>query len=461
MGTAPSPTDPSLPQLEIITDPELMREVFQRHLQPLGGEAYEVRECQISYKHHRKALRSLTHYDLRLTEPSTGRERSQLVTGVVYTGGRTRRIWKELRRSKAGREIPGTSLAFEPFSYVPDLDMLVQVFPYDYRLPALPLLTAGPTPELEALLLDQFEPGDWQAEAWDVEALRYRAVQRAALRLTVRARDATTGRVEERRFYAKVYLEGERGGYLGGKQTYQMLQELWEKASAGSTGFTVGKPIAYLSDLRTLLQEEVPGISLVGLLHREEEAIPAVRKAARALASLHLDDLVVPQRRHLRDEVVRLERVGKLLQSACPHLEPEIEEIVNTVVAGLEEVPPAPIHGDLKPGHILLDGDSVGLIDLDKCAMSDPMLDVADFLFSLTKVSPHSPHDHPRAVVGAFVEEYFAHVPEDWRARLPLHYAGNSLKKAAVPVRHRVPDWSDKVEAYLEKARNSLAGKGW
>ena len=232
----------------------------------------------------------------------------------------------------------------------------------------------------------------------------------------------------------------------------------------GGAGFTVGRPIAYLSGLRTLLQEEVPGTTLGRVLRQEEEAIPAVRKVARALAALHLDDVVVPQRRDLRDEVARLERASKLLRSACPHLGPRIDEIVGTVVAGLEEVPLAPTHGDLKPPHILLDGDSVALIDFDKCAMADPLLDVVDLLVSLDRVSRRAslPHDHyPQEVVQAFVEEYFVHVPEDWHARLPFHYAGNLLKRAAQSTRRQEPGWPDRVEALLEKAEDSLGGRGW
>ena len=355
---APAAHANGFPQLKVATDAELMREVFQKHLRPFGEKAYQVRECRLSYTHYREAIRCVLHYHLRLAEPGTGRERSQLVTGVMYAGGRTRRTWQELRQSEPGRGTAGASPTFEPFSYIPDLDMLVQVFPYDHLLPALPLLMAGPSPELEPLLLARLGPGDWRTEAWDVELLRYRAVQRAPLRVTMRARDAATERAEERRFYAKVYVREEEG-----EQTYQVLRELWNKTGAGGVAFNVGRPIAYLSDLRTLLQEEVPGTSLQAILHRQEEAIPAVRRVARALAMLHL----------LRHEVGTLKREGKLLQSACPHLRAVIEEIVGAVVAGLEQVPPAPIHGDLKPADIMLNGDSVGLIDFDKFAMADPV----------------------------------------------------------------------------------------
>jgi hypothetical protein len=77
--------------------------------------------------------------------------------------GKTRRKWGKLRVSypKGISEIIST---FEPFSFIPDLGMLVQVFPYDRRLPTLPLLIAEPLPGLKLPLLARFGPGNWRTE---------------------------------------------------------------------------------------------------------------------------------------------------------------------------------------------------------------------------------------------------------------------------------------------------------
>jgi len=440
-----------------------MREVFQRHLEPLDGKAYRVLECRIFGIRRQQALhRCMVQYILRLADPRTGGEQDQWVTGVMYSGWRTRwmleklrfrRVWEGLRRSGPGR---GTaSSAFAPAYYVPELRMLVQVFPYDHRLPALPLLMAGPSPELEPLLLARFGPGDWQTEAWEVEPVRYQAELRATLRLTVRARDAATGRAEEKRFYVKVY-HNEKG-----KQTHEALRELWTRAEAGGAGFTVGRPVAYLSSLRVLVQEEVVGTSLKDMLLRGDDVTPVMRKVARDLAALHLGHTVTARRRRLRDEVTRLEKAGKLLRWACPHLGPEIEEIVGAVVAGLGEVSPAPTHCDLKPNHIMLDENRLILIDLDGFAWADPILDVARLSAYLIKAPLLSPlhHDQPRAVARTFVEEYFAYAPEAWRERLPLHYAGAYLRLAFGLWRRQPPGWPDKVENVIKEAKDSLAGK--
>ena len=443
-----------------------MREVFQRHLRSLGEEAHEVRGCQISFMRQRAGLRCLVHYTLHLKEPSTGREWRQLVTGVMYGRDRTRRTWERLRRSDQAWPVPDASPAFAPFSYIPDLDMLVQVFPYDHRLPALPLLMAGPPPELEPLLLARFGTGSWHTEVWDAEPVRYRVDMRATLRLRVLARDAATDRAEEKCFYAKIYREE-----VVAEQTYQTLRELWDKAGASRAGFAVARPVAYLSGFCTLLQEEVPGTSFRNAFIQmkreaktEEEVLSEVRRVARALAALHLSDAFTPRRRYLRDEVARLQGAANLLQSAYPHLRPEVEEVVGAVVDGLEEVPPVPIHGDFKPNAILVAGDRLTLLDLDTFAGGDPLLDVANFLTNLGEVYPRFslPHERTRAVARAFTEEYFAHVPESWRAGLSLHYAMAILKKFASLHQNREHGWlasGAEVEAFLQEAKDSLAGR--
>jgi hypothetical protein len=318
--------------------------------------------------------------------------------------------------------------------------------------------TAGPSVELEPLVLARFGPGDWQTEAWDVEPVRYLAEMRATLRLTVSARDAATGRTQEKRFYAKVYHDEEKA-----KQTHEVLQALWEKSNADGESFSVGRPVVYLDELRTSIQEEIAGIPLRDVLLEEDRAIPVVRKVARARAALHLGQMVTPRRRYPQRDIAIVEQAGKLLPLACPHLRSEIREIVGAIVAGLEEVPPAPTHCDLSPSHIMLDGDRLYLVDLDEFAGADPMLDVARFLTPLATAPLRLPlpRDRGQAAARAFVEEYFAHAPEAWRARLPVHYAIAVLKMANGFFRRQQPGFPDKIEVLVREARKSLAGEVW
>jgi hypothetical protein len=450
--------DPSFPQLQVAGDPESMRGVFQRHLRPLNNKAYQVRDCRLSRIRYRRGERCVLQYTLRLAEADTGSERIQWVTGVMYADDKTRRKWEKLRVSYP-KDVSENISTFEPFSFIPELGMLVQVFPYDRRLPTLPLLIAEPLPELKLPLLARFGPGNWRTEVWNVEPVRYRAGLGAALRLTVQGHDDATGRRRERRFYAKVYRDEGQG-----QQTHQVLRELWKQARANGEGFTVARPLDYLSGLRTLLQEEAPGTPLDEILLGDGDPTAAVRRVARALAAFNQGDAPATTQRHLlADQVAVLERARRLLGWACPHLRVEVESIIEGVLAGLEEVPLGPTHRDLKPDHIFVDGERTIFIDLDSLAKADPVLDPAYLLARLATMPAlfPVPPERTRAAAREFAEEYFAHVPEAWQERLPFHYAGALLKISFGLFGRQAPDWPDKIATLLEEARASLAGRVW
>jgi Phosphotransferase enzyme family len=456
----PFPADPSMPQLEAATDLEVMRDAFQKHRRFLSEKACQVQECQISYIRYLPAKRCMLQYTLRLTEPDTGREWNQWVTGWIYAEGRTRRRWEKLRRSVPHPEIAEASLTLEPFFYLPDPEMLVQMFPYDRSLSILPLLMTSPASELEPLLLPQFGVGDWRAEAWKVEPVKYWPQIRAILRLTVRARDAAAGsRVKDKRFYAKVYKNGEKG-----ERTYQVLRMLWDKASAGDIEFIVGRPITYLRGLRTLIQEEVPGTTLEDLLLQyEDKASLAVCKVARILATLHLSHEARLQCYPLDDVAADFRAMMNPLQQACPHLKSKMEEIIYAVAVNSKEIPLTPTHGDLNSRNIILDGEHIALLDFDDFAEGDPVLDAARLLADLATMSLRSPLSRSRAqeTARAFAEEYFAHVPEAWRARLPVCYARSILEVCVSLFWKQGPCWVDKIEALVEEAKDSLLYRVW
>ena len=191
--------DPAFPQLKIATDPGLMKETFRTHLRPVGGKVYDIEDCRFIRLRYRQDSRRFLLYTLRLVEPDTGRERDVQVTGLLYAQkDKAEQTWRKLKATDPRQEIPDGWLTFEPVSFVPELEMLVQVFPYDRRLPTLPLVMAGPPPELEPVLLGRFGPGDWRVEAWNVEPVRYREQGGAVLRYTAKARNAATGEEERK-----------------------------------------------------------------------------------------------------------------------------------------------------------------------------------------------------------------------------------------------------------------------
>src|SRR5215218_8043397 len=188
--------------MPVAMDPERMRVVLAQHLPVPDGPPVEVVACAVEFA-RRGPSRTLFQYRVTLRDPAAGHERTQVVSGITSQRQRTRLIWQHLRRQQPAPAAAGAALVRA--AYVPELDLLLQVYPFDHRLPALEPLMVGPLPGLRAPLLAQFGPGAWQLEAWSAEPVRYRVDMRASVRLSVRAREAGTGEVAERHFFAKIY----------------------------------------------------------------------------------------------------------------------------------------------------------------------------------------------------------------------------------------------------------------
>jgi hypothetical protein len=428
------------------TDPERMRAVLAQHLRAPDGPPIGVVACQVGFTRH-GGSRSLFQYDVTLRDPADGREWTQVVGGVAYGGQRTRKTWERLQRQHPAPPTTGAVLARA--AYVPELDLLLQVFPFDHQLPALEPLMAGPLPGLTDPLLATFGSGEWHLTGWAAESIRYRVDLRSTVRLSVRACETGSGETAEQRFFAKVYGTSERAERAWG------VQRAVAAALAADAPLAIAPLVAYLPDARVLVQGEVQGISLYDVLQNaaaDEEAVAAVQRAARAVAALHQLPIAAPPHRLAlgRTDPERLRRSAERLRTARPELASLVTEVEDGILGGLAaigELSSIPIHGDLKPVHVVFDDERVILLDLDKFAVGEPMLDVTNMLIHLGWGWPDGPG--LLALAQAFVEEYFTHVPGVWEQRLVPHYAWALLGYAA------------RVEWALEEAQAVLGGRPW
>ena len=450
------PTDPDFPQLKVASDRRLMLEVFRNHLRPIPGKRCHIQDCiPFRFRCRQSTERCVLQYTLRLLEPNTGRRWDQWVTGLIYAEkGEAERLWREMAGSDPQRQIPESWLAFEPVSFIPALGMLVQVFPFDRKLRNLSLVMGGGLRSLEPQLLARLGPGQWRVKERIIEPMRYRTELGAALRYTIRAREALTRGRETLRCYLKVYRH-QQGG-----ETYQLLQSLSGQARRHAAVFSVVKPIAYLSELRTLAIEEAPGTALQQILLEDRNADAAVRAVARAVAAFNQGKLGIMRHHSPADQFDDVKRASSLVQWASPPARAAVQAITAAVVAGLDEFPPGPIHRDLKTDHIFLSGGRVVFIDLDGVALADPVRDPAHlFAHIAARVGLDAlPAKRAGTAAAAFVEEYFAHVPRQWRKRFPLHCAGALVEVAGGFFKRQERRWPEKVNAAIDEAQRVLSG---
>src|SRR5207302_1320769 len=180
--------------------------------------------------------------------------------GPPLSPGEASRRWEEMKAEVPEGRIPKSCLTFEPVGFIPSLQMLVEVYPYDRKLRTLGSVVGGAVQGIEPSLLGRLRPGEWRVEQRTIEPTRYRTEFGAALRYVIRARDAVSATSEEVRCYLKVY-RNDRGA-----ETFRILQSLSGSGPDGKRPYSTVKPIVYVDELRTLALEEAPGVSLTQIL---------------------------------------------------------------------------------------------------------------------------------------------------------------------------------------------------
>ncbi|HEU5434444.1 MAG TPA: hypothetical protein VFU81_22415 [Thermomicrobiales bacterium] len=408
-------------------DPARVGALVANHLRPAGHPPIAVTACELAFA-RRGEGRQLFQYRVRVRNGNNGAERDELVTALAYAQQNTERLWSTLQARLPPERGAGAGLA--PAAYVPGLDILLQTFPFDHRLAALAPIMTGRLPELADALCDRFGPDEWRLAAWEAMSVRYRVDLRATVRTTLAARSAATGASAERRFFVKIYADSE------------LAETAWDAQRRLAQALPVAEPTlafaplaAYLPAARVLAHDEVSGAALDELIGDGERALDAVRLTARALAALHRLDVVIGERPQMnRVAPERLEGSVARLQAARPDLATTAMAVAAGIDARLAEIgetPAAPIHGDLKPAHIRLDGSRVVLLDLDKAATGEPMRDIVDLLIRFGRGLAGKRQTRLSRLRRPLIETYFAYAPPTWERRLPPHYAAALLREAA------------------------------
>jgi hypothetical protein len=317
--------------------------------------------------------------------------------------------------------------------------------------PALPGLAAAADPRLVARRLRM------QSDEVSVEMLRYRPRRRAVLRYRVRP----GGRV----VLAKVFSPAR------GRRLLAIAAALADGREADRTGLRLGLPAGRLAP-GALVLPFLEGTSLRDLLLTGAPLPPPERLAAlpddlhrRCLPAVGGPALPVesgdrPAGRRRFCPVTALS-AARLAARLLPDEGCAAARLAEAVVGWSEVSEPADdwiVHGDLYENQVLVDGDTVGLIDLDDLGPGDPLLDAANFSAHLLLLGT----SRPAPKILRYRDEFragacrrFDRDPADlaWREAYCL------LRLAAGPFRVLHPEWPRRMSARLALAKEALDGR--
>ena len=229
---------------------------------------------------------------------------------------------------------------------------------------------------------------------------------KATGRMTLRYDFEQTGAV-----YAKAYY-----GNGIGLRAYEWLRLLWKDGFDSESCYRVPEPLGYLAEDGMLLMREVHGTPASELAAEgpREKAVEAMRLAARWLLRFHWSHLEALDVEPPCEQIEVLKTAALLAKVAAQF--PERASALIDMVHQLREFAPSaaspvglvPLHGQYRPAHVLINCDSVCVIDLDKIRLSDPAKDVSRFVHVLKKTCYEAGGDAARAdLLGReFVDEY-------------------------------------------------------
>jgi hypothetical protein len=242
---------------------------------------------------------------------------------------------------------------------------------------------------------------------------------------------------------------------------HERLERLAQYASQHDVGVRIEPPLALLPHLQAILLHGGTGRSLDIVLGEADEAgaIAAVCEAAKALATFHLSEAPTDQIYSRTQQFGSLQRALKLLEYACPELVPDVQGVIDAIKRDPVDPEFHPTHRSMTPRHIVMDGDLPAFLDLESCASSDPLLDVAQMLARLTARGFHTANaNRVRLAATAFTGEYFSHVPVDWRGQLRTRYAATLIETAADIFRQQEYAWTTRVTTLVREATLVLGG---
>jgi Ser/Thr protein kinase RdoA (MazF antagonist) len=362
----------------------------------LGGmvrERFELAQCRPSYIRYKPGQSCIVLYELALQDEDGGARIERLVHVRSYTEGRAARMWSRATTRELIARTPADR-ALDPALHLPELGSLALAFPLDLALPALLELGAA-------------------------QPARYKPARKALVRL------ANT-------CFAKVYAD-ERGA-----RAFAALLEL------AAQDVPVVRPQEYDPRRRMLVQPASEGTPLSAL--RGSDAYrPAAALAGEALLRLHASSMrALPA----HDRRTELAAASCAIGVVRPDLAREAGRLADRIDEAVAPRAPVAAHGDFYDDQVLARRGRVLLLDFDRVALADALLDVGTFIAHLT-LAGRDGRD-----ADAFLDGYGRHAFNE--RELLLAEAAGLLKLAIAPFRTLSPDWPVEVERRVRSVRQCV-----
>ncbi|MCA9197638.1 MAG: phosphotransferase [Planctomycetales bacterium] len=400
-----------------------------------------IRRCRVDRIRLRSGARMVVQYAVDVSDASQLVERTLTVTGCIHATKSAEQIVAKMIKDDSWSDLlsacgPGLPRVFA----IPFMNMLVQIFPIDRRLPGLARIYPQLPEYAQQQLAEKQHDSRWREQPVTSECVRYRSGLNAVLRYSLE-QTASGG---DHAVYAKVYSSAEES-----EAAFAFLHQLDRQTK--DLGLRCSRPICGWPEFAAMVLASATGNTLETELQRSH-GLDALERTTDTLANLATSSVRIDPVHASPDQAACLQRSLKQLKRIGSDRLPEIHQLEAWIRYPASAL--AATHRDLKLEHIYLDESQITFIDCDSFSMADPVIDVAMLAARVlafgqrqrveTTLTNHR--------INTLVARYFAQVPTAWQSRWAVHFAGALLEIAVGYYGRQETDWHSTVNFLIDQA---------
>lgn len=376
------PQDRVLPHLALLLDEAYMGRALDE-VADAGGMTLQA--CRIERVKYRPQRSCVVGYKLVYQDPHNAQPRERRVAVCMYGAQAV-----QARAETALQAAAAHPLGCAPVALLASLNAVAWRFPYDRKLPSLPLLA-----DAERVAAEQVVPLTQQrwGVAWRIADQQHTMVSYFPEHTCTLAIRACLVHAHDQPSRAWT-LYGKTRYDDAGALTFAGMNALWDSEArrCGQVGYA--RPLGYDPAHRLLWQEGIAAPTLLQtLIERERVAVSdnctdVMARVGAAIGAFHATP-VVSARTLRADEVLeQLQRAQCALKRAFDGVaDAELPLIAERLIGELERSSPpidfganATLHGDLHCNNILVGADRVSLIDFDRLSRGPALAELGSFL---------------------------------------------------------------------------------
>jgi aminoglycoside phosphotransferase (APT) family kinase protein len=407
--------DEALPGLSVLLDPEALRTYLIRFQPKINWDNIEP-----YYIRYKRGMNCLVGYKVLSNN------------NYIFIYAKTFGPDAKIKIRKNQKRVQNPTEGKQTIFIVENPAITIHFFPNDIKLSYLNRLA---DPEASKNMLENMLTSQPELHNGTIESLRYKP---------------------ERRYVAQLKGTSEEKAALK-FYTPQSFQE----AKAGAEAFSsqkvlkIPKRLGYSKSKFVQIFDWIPGMPLNDFIYSPLKNTQPFKKVGVALAELHLQDAGSLPYLSREKEAEKLIQSVEALEDISPDMGKPISTLSKHIVNKLLQEPPVrrPFHGDFYADQVILDDDSVGILDFDRAGCGDCACDLGLFLAHLERdvIYKRVSKSWAKKYCSALIAGYQSQTELSPFSRIELYMIMGLIHLSPEPFRHREPNWPDKIKTLLDR----------